>query len=139
MTSIKIKTINARSTQYLRDVCNKAMPSILDELGVQAEFGNATMMRDGSSVTFKVEVKLEGQLSQKDKEKKQSLDIWLNRNPDVDLQKIGEDHQGQWSLVGVNYRSPKYPILCMKMGSGVTYKFTEEQAKEMFQRETENV
>lgn len=137
--TIKIKTINTRSTQYLRDVCNKAMPSILDELGVQADFGNATMMRDGTSVTFKVEIKLEGQLSQKDKEEKQSLDIWLNRNPDVDPQKIGENHEGQWSLVGVSYRSPKYPILCMKMGSGVTYKFPEKDAKELFQRETENV
>ena len=128
---MKITTINKKVCAQLREEMNKVIASKLAEFGLEGEFKNATF--DDSLVTFKVDIKIAGTLSKRDKDLASALDYYLGYiaiECGVAKEYIANYEYcvdgDKYKLVGYNSKAPKYPLVMEQLKSGDKYKMPTE-------------
>ena len=127
-----ITEINREAAKKIRSLVEAHLTTMLEDNGLKVDMGNCVYDEDGVKFTgmrFSL-------LDAMDPEERALIEHndFCKRYEDVhfDLDKVGENHQGKWSLVGYKSRNRKYPFIALNLGDNKRYKITERNAQRLF-------
>lgn len=116
---MKIETITRALCKTLRDELNAALVPLAKELGCTIHAGNASY--SDNTVTFKVEVAVEGY----DREKEEYEQLCLLYRLKADQRGEAFNYNGHhYTLAGISAKARKFPIIA-KRDDGKRYKLPE--------------
>ena len=128
-----IQKMDSRTTDVVRKLLEKGLPSILEEHGLSFKLGNARYDDDGVKFTgFRISVS--GALSESEKALKQELEFRTSFSNVVDLDssKIASIQGTDYSLVGFRPRASKKPFIIKKVGTDNEYLIDEKTVERFF-------
>lgn len=135
-----IQKMDSRTTDVVRKLLEKGLPSILEEHGLSFKLGNARYDDDGVKFTgFRISVS--GALSESEKALKQELeyrssfakaDKTQSFVVELDSSKIASIQGTDYSLVGFRPRASKNPFIIKKVGTDNEYLIDEKTVERFF-------
>jgi len=126
-----IQKMDSRTTDVVRKLLEKGLPSILEEHGLSFKLGNARYDDDGVKFTgFRISVS--GALSESEKALKQELDWRNSYGVKLDSSKIASIQGTDYSLVGFRPRASKKPFIIKKVGTDNEYLIDEKTVERFF-------
>ena len=128
-----IQKMDSRTTDVVRKLLEKGLPSILEEHGLSFKLGNARYDDDGVKFTgFRISVS--GALSESEKALKEELEFRTSFSNVVDLDssKIASIQGTDYSLVGFRPRASKKPFIIKKVGTDNEYLIDEKTVERFF-------
>lgn len=135
-----IEKMDSATTDVVRKLLEKGLPSILEEHGLSFKLGNARYDDDGVKFTgFRISVS--GALSETEKALKQELeyrssfakaDKTQSFVVELDSSKIASIQGAKYQLVGYKPRARKNPFIIKKVGTDAQYVLNAELVEKHF-------
>ena len=126
-----IEKMDSATTDVVRKLLEKGLPSILEEHGLSFKLGNARYDDDGVKFTgFRISVS--GALSETEKALKQELDWRNSYGVKLDSSKIASIQGAKYQLVGYKPRARKNPFIIKRVGTDAQYVLNAELVEKHF-------
>ena len=126
-----IQKMDSRTTDVVRKLLEKGLPSILEEHGLSFKLGNARYDDDGVKFTgFRISVS--GALSETEKALKQELEWRNSYGVKLDSSKIASIQGAKYQLVGYKPRARKNPFIIKRVGTDAQYVLNAELVEKHF-------
>lgn len=126
-----IEKMDSATTDVVRKLLEKGLPSILEEHGLSFKLGNARYDDDGVKFTgFRISVS--GALSETEKALKQELDWRNSYGVKLDSSKIASIQGDKYQLVGYKPRARKNPFIIKRVGTDAQYVLNAELVEKHF-------
>jgi len=126
-----IQKMDSRTTDVVRKLLEKGLPSILEEHGLSFKLGNARYDDDGVKFTgFRISVS--GALSETEKALKQELEWRNSYGVKLDSSKIASIQGDKYQLVGYKPRARKNPFIIKRVGTDAQYVLNAELVEKHF-------
>lgn len=126
-----IEKMDSATTDVVRKLLEKGLPSILEEHGLSFKLGNARYDDDGVKFTgFRISVS--GALSETEKALKQELEWRNSYGVKLDSSKIASIQGAKYQLVGYKPRARKNPFIIKRVGTDAQYVLNAELVEKHF-------
>ena len=126
-----IEKMDSATTDVVRKLLEKGLPSILEEHGLSFKLGNARYDDDGVKFTgFRISVS--GALSETEKALKQELEWRNSYGVKLDSSKIASIQGDKYQLVGYKPRARKNPFIIKRVGTDAQYVLNAELVEKHF-------
>ena len=127
---MQIIKIDKKACSLIREELNSLIEMELAMMGLEGGLGNARY--SDSNVTFKLEVRLKGELSQRDKDHVNGLwyfaevkSLDFGATPEEIRDSIYLVNDEKFKLVGYNTRAKKRPLIMERVADGQKYQVPE--------------